>query len=285
MRDVVDVSFRSDGQASSGLEVTTWKALRTKGIDEQLALTSRPGFHVILHMIEGSAIHQVDFEPHELRAGDSIFISRGQVHAFDMRSRFDAVVILFTEEFLLRHSPRSVALADSRLFNYHLYAPVVTSAVAKKEALPAVFAALFAEYAADREHGPEVLHHWLELLLLKAERSKPSIPVARITGRDYTGFLRLKNLVEDNFSKTRRAADYAALMGCSLKTLNALCTRATGRSVKVFVDERTVLEIRRHLSVRDRSVKELAFELGFEDASNLVKYVKRLTGKTPGELA
>lgn len=283
MRDVVPVTFQSEGDASAGLEVTTWRALRDKGIDEHLAHPSRPGFHVILHVTAGNATHQVDFAPHPLHKGDSIFICKGQVHQFDLRSRFDAMLILFTEEFLLRHSPRSTALADSRLFNYHLYPPVVERSIARREGLNELFTFLLEEYKKSR--STEVLHHWLELLLLKAERGKPGIPVARITGRDYSEFMRFKNFVEADFRKTRRAEDYADRMACSLKTLNALCNRATGRSVKAFVDERTILEIRRHLSVRDKSVKELAFALGFEDASNLVKYVKRLTGKTPGELA
>lgn len=285
MRDVQDVTFRSGDGSDTGLEVTTWRALRAKRIDEHLALPSRPYFHVILHVMEGSAKHLVDFEPHALVRGDSIFICKGQVHQFDLRSRFDGILLFFTEEFLVRHSGRSTALADIRLFNYHLYPPVVKRAIAQREGLSELFLSLLEEYQHKEARSVEVLHHWLELLLLKAERGKPGIPVARITGRDYAEFMRFKNFVEADFSKTRRAEDYADRMACSLKTLNALCKRATGRSVKTFVDERTVLEIRRHLSVKDKSVKELAFALGFEDASNLVKYVKRLTGKTPGELA
>lgn len=285
MRDVQHVTFRSGDGSDTGLEVTTWRSLRAKKIDDHFALPSRPDFHVIMHLTEGRATHLVDFAPHALRCGDSIFICKGQVHQFDLRSRFDAVLILFTEEFLLRHSPRSTALADSRLFNYHLYPPVVERSIARHEGLTELFTSLLGEYQNKDARSTEVLHHWLELLLLKAERGKPGIPIARITGRDYSEFMRFKNFVEADFRKTRRAEDYADRMGRSLKTLNALCKRATGRSVKAFVDERTVLEIRRHLSVRDKSVKELAFALGFEDASNLVKYVKRLTGKTPGELA
>ena len=285
MRDVQQVTFRSGDGSDTGLEVTTWRSLRAKKIDDHLALPSRPDFHVIMHVTEGSATHLVDFAPHALRIGDSIFICKGQVHQFDLRSRFDAVLILFTEEFLLRHSARSTALADSRLFNYHLYPPVVERSIARREGLTELFTSLLGEYRNKDTGSTEVLHHWLELLLLKAERGKPGIPVARIAGRDYSEFMRFKNFVEADYIKTRRAEDYADRMGCSLKTLNALCKRATGLSVKAFVDERTVLEIRRHLSVRDKSVKELAFALGFEDASNLVKYVKRLTGKTPGELA
>lgn len=284
MRDVQQVTFRSGDGSTTGLEVITWRGLRGKGVDDHLALPSRPDFHVIMHVTEGRAMHRLDFQPHRMRQGDTVFMCMGQVHQFDLRSSFDAILILFTEEFLLRYSARSTALADTRLFNFHLYPPVLERAIAQREGLTALFDALLEEYRKKEARSSEVLHHWLELLLLKAERGKPGNPVARITGRDYAEFMRFKNFVEAGFAKTRRAEDYADRMACSLKTLNALCKRATGRSVKAFVDERTVLEIRRHLSMRDKSVKELAFALGFEDASNLVKYVKRLTGKTPGEL-
>ena len=284
MDGVVDVTFLLKGHAVAGLEVTTWRALRAKDLRGHLQRPSRPAFYIILHITEGRARHMLDFQPHDLRKHDSIFICKGQVHQFDLRSRFDAIMILFTEDFLLRHSQRTLTLADNRLFNYHLHPPVLDRSVARSEGLTPLFEALHDEYMRTGDRSPAVLHSWLELLLLKAERGKPETPVARITGRDYAEFLRFTNLVETEHVRTRRAEHYAERMGCSLKTLNALCRRATGRTAKTFIDERTVLEIRRHMSVRDKSVKELAFEMGFEDASNLVKYVKRLTGRTPGEL-
>lgn len=284
MKGVVDLAFLRTGHANAGLEVTTWQALRAKKIDELLRKPSRPDFYTILHITEGRALHEIDFQPHALRHHDSIFICKGQVHRFDLRSRFDAIMVIFTEDFLLRHGQRVLTLADNRLFNYHLHPPVLDRSVARSEGLTPLFEALHDEYVRTGDRSPAVLHSWLELLLLKAERGKPDVPVARITGRDYAEFLRFTNLVETDHVRTRRAEHYAERMGCSLKTLNALCRRATGRTAKTFIDERTVLEIRRHMSVRDKSVKELAFEMGFEDASNLVKYVKRLTGRTPGEL-
>jgi AraC family transcriptional regulator, transcriptional activator of pobA len=284
MRGVQQVTFRNGDGTTTGVEVIPWRALREKGVDHHLALPSLPDFHVVMHMTEGSATHHLDFLPYRIRQGDTVFMCKGQVHQFDLRARFDAVLLLFTEEFLLLHSPGSTALADNRLFNYHLYPPVLKRSMAQQEELALLFASLLAEYQRQGPHNTDVLHHWVELLLLKAERAKPADHVVRISGRDYAEFMRFKNFVEAGFAKTRRAEDYADLMTCSLKTLNALCERATGRSVKTFVDERTLLEIRRHLSVRDKSVKELAFLLGFQDASNLVKYVKRLTGKVPSEL-
>jgi AraC-like DNA-binding protein len=45
-----------------------------------------------------------------------------------------------------------------------------------------------------------------------------------------------------------------------------------------------MLEARRLLLFTDGSVKEIAFDLGFEDAGHFGKFVKSMTGKTAGEL-
>ncbi|GAA3572971.1 hypothetical protein GCM10022222_66530 [Amycolatopsis ultiminotia] len=52
-------------------------------------------------------------------------------------------------------------------------------------------------------------------------------------------------------------------------------------SAKRFLDERIALEARRRLVTTDSSVATIARELGFTEATNFVKFYRRLTGTTP----
>ncbi|MEO8068561.1 MAG: helix-turn-helix transcriptional regulator [Flavobacteriales bacterium] len=284
MPTIKPVSFRKQQGPAFELEVTTREALRKRGLEDELGKPSRPDFHIIFHITKGRGTHTIDFKRYPVEPGSTLFVCKGQVHIFDTRSKMEGVLVLLTDAFLQKHGAHSVALADGRLFNYHLYSPLVDAKSARAEQLRDLFQGMLGEYKGPEGRKEEVLHHLLQLVLLKADRAKGFSLNDRITGRVYNDFLRFKNLVETNYTRTRRAEDYAERMGRSLKRLNELCRAATGQTVKAYVDARTVLEIRRHMSVRDKSVKEIAFALGFDEPTNLVKYVKRLTGRTPGEL-
>lgn len=281
---ILPVAFQKPDGPSFELEVTTRDALRMGAAEQYLSKPTRPGFHIIYHITRGHGTHTVDFEQHPVAPGSTVFICKGQVHAFDGSNALDGVLVLVTDGFLQKHGARSVALADNRLFNYHLYSPLLAPEAAQAEGLGRLFAMMLDEYAAKAERKEEVLHHLLELLLLKADRAKAGASRQQLIGRAYVDFMRFKEMVETGFRDSRKAEDYAGRMGRSLKGLNALCRTATGQTAKEYIDARTILEIRRHMSVRDKSVKELAFALGFDEPTNLVKYVKRLTGRTPGEL-
>jgi AraC family transcriptional activator of pobA len=57
----------------------------------------------------------------------------------------------------------------------------------------------------------------------------------------------------------------------------------SGKSAIMHIHERIVLEAKRLVFHTNSSVKEIAFELGFEDASYFNRFFKRLTGITPVE--
>ena len=50
-----------------------------------------------------------------------------------------------------------------------------------------------------------------------------------------------------------------------------------------IINERIVLEAKRQILHSTLSIKEVAFQLGFEDPSYFVKFFKRMTGKMPKE--
>ena len=66
-------------------------------------LHHRIEFYTILIVESGTVNHFVDFNIHTLRKGDSLIISKGQVHAFDPSAKYEGYLIVFTEEFLYKY--------------------------------------------------------------------------------------------------------------------------------------------------------------------------------------
>jgi len=62
----------------------------------------RTQFFQIYLFTEGHGQHIVDFEPLEIVPNHMLFISQGQVHAFDPKESYDGKALVFTEDFFCR---------------------------------------------------------------------------------------------------------------------------------------------------------------------------------------
>ena len=65
------------------------------------------------------------------------------------------------------------------------------------------------------------------------------------------------------------------------KTLNQTCRQYAGLTAKQFINQRILLESKRLLAYTKASVKEIAWQLGFEEASHFGKFFKKEMQKTP----
>ena len=75
--------------------------------------------------------------------------------------------------------------------------------------------------------------------------------------------------LEDGHPHSRRVEDYAARLGCSVRTLTRASLAVTGRTAKQVVDDRVALEARRLLACTPMSVAEVGRRLGFPRADQL----------------
>jgi AraC family transcriptional regulator, transcriptional activator of pobA len=88
-------------------------------------------------------------------------------------------------------------------------------------------------------------------------------------------------LVEQNFKTKHRVADYADLMHRSPKTLSNYFALYAQQTPLEIIHARIGLEARRLLIYTDKSVKEIAYELGFEDEAQFSRFFKKQVGEAP----
>nr|WP_255489373.1 helix-turn-helix transcriptional regulator [Dysgonomonas sp. 216] len=70
-------------------------------------------------------------------------------------------------------------------------------------------------------------------------------------------------------------------MGVSCKKVNELCKRGTGRTVKQHLQDRLILEIKKEIRLGDKNLKEIAFNLGFNEPAYFTRFFKQHTAVTP----
>jgi AraC-like DNA-binding protein len=126
--------------------------------------------------------------------------------------------------------------------------------------------------AALLQHQLTVLQLRVALLISPAEGGPES--------RTYARFSRL---LEDGHPNSRRVEDYAADLGCSVRTLTRACLAITGRTAKQVVDDRVALQARRLLACTPLSVAEVGRHLGFPEPTNFGRFFHREVGTSPGQ--
>lgn len=87
-----------------------------------------------------------------------------------------------------------------------------------------------------------------------------------------------KTMLEHNFITVKTPTAYAQAFNISTPYLNECVKKVTGHSVSYHIQQRNVLEAKRLLYHSDKSVKEIASELGYDD----YPYFSRLFTKVSG---
>lgn len=101
---------------------------------------------------------------------------------------------------------------------------------------------------------------------------------------DVNLYAKYKELIENQFHKTKTVAGYASQIGITTKKLNHICKKEAGMTPLEVLHERIIVEAKRLLLFSGESIKEIAFRLGFASPSSFDKFIYSKTNKTPTEL-
>lgn len=263
---IAELGFAPPIGTPGGIEVLDLARLRGRAF----GTPRRPTFHHLLCLRAGRLEHTVDFAVHTLTPGRWMWGRPGQVQQWGDLAAAEGTLILFEPEFL---DPATAAAA--RLDDPHaavVHDPDDGDSLATSAAhLADVFAAPIRTSIEVRQ---TVLRHLLAVLLLQL-----ASPEGSSHGDDT--FLRFRDAVERDFTRTRRLDDYAHRLGWSARTLSRATQAAAGVNAKDFIDRRVILEAKRLLAHSDQTAAQIAARLGFTSATNFTKYFHQRAGTTP----
>jgi AraC-like DNA-binding protein len=91
-------------------------------------------------------------------------------------------------------------------------------------------------------------------------------------------------LVEQHFRKEHRVQFYAARLHKSPKTISNIFAQYGDKTPQQIIHERIIHEAKRLLYYSDKTMKEIAQHLGFDDPAHFSKFFKNQTGENPTEV-
>lgn len=121
------------------------------------------------------------------------------------------------------------------------------------------------------------------LLILCARSYKNSIQFDKLEKSQMDIVREYNFLVESNFLKHHDVAYYASLLNKSPKTLSNLFSIVSKKTPLNIIHDRIMLDARKRILYTDRSIKEIAYELGYEDIQTFSRFFKNKEGISPVE--
>lgn len=282
--NIPDVQFNSETSGLSGIEIFELDRLyqKTPKLNHDPSSPHRVEFNCLLYMTQGSAEHFIDFNHHSIKAGSFIFIQKHQVQAFDFKNQPQGFIILFTDEYFseIQTNIRLPSIMPNNLTS--LYDPVINVDNQLKSSCEALLKEIAIEQHAHNSDALliQLLFSTLFIKIMKEIPQPQSKNLNDMRSKKYHDFIQL---IEDRSITSREASDYASLLHMTYKSLNEICKLASNKTAKQLIDLETILEAKRKLAVENIQVQALAYELGFDEVTNFVKYFKRHTGLTPSE--
>jgi AraC-like DNA-binding protein len=278
-QEIVKIPFVAPAGTPAGIEVMSLAALRGRVSARSLARPQRPEFHHLLTLTTGDLRNTVDFDEYVLRPGSWLWVRPGQVHQWGDLGRVEGTLVLFQQDVLDAATATAARVDDP-------HAPVVATPVADDVQAVAMAAEHLSQEFQALGHLPLEVHraalrHLLAVLLLRLAHL--TVPVGVPAPDPDETYLRFRDAVERDFTRTRRVEDYARALGYSGRTLSRATLANAGTSAKEFVDRRVVLEAKRLLAHGDRTAAQISEQLGFVNPSQFSKYFTHRTGQSPIE--
>ncbi|WP_276167009.1 AraC family transcriptional regulator [Zobellia alginiliquefaciens] len=281
MENIPNIAF--EGQENTKefevLSISDLSAKIVEGLDHNPNKPHRITFFALLMVTEGSGFHRVDLKEYPIKKGSVLKIAKGQVHSFQEDMDYKGFLVIFTEDFVLKYFSKYSVEFISHLYNYHLSDPLVENTNCEP-----FIEQIIEEMNLEPSYAQQnILAKILELYLLRLEREANSKIKSTQHSDYYPLFLQFNNLVESNFRTTRNVKDYAQKLMISTKHLSKVVNVFTLNTAKHFIDQYVVLEIKRALLSTDKSLKEISYDIGFDEVTNFTKFFKKHTDLTPKE--
>ncbi len=282
-KELPEINFNNQDNPKSYFDIVKIEDLLQKNLDHDISENHLVKFYIIFFVYEGQGYHTIDFKNYNYKEGTVLLVRKDQIHKFFRSPNVKGYLLVFTEDFIISHLNRMEALKSMQLFNDSLSFPKIE--FNNKEEFSdftILLKHLDLEYNIKDTFSIGITRSVLHIVITKLFRIKAKNGHFVERKKYLSQFLEFQKLVEEDCFKSKKVQYYAQKLGVSTKTLNTIVNNVVNdSSAKAFIDERTIMQIKRLLISTDHSIKEIAYIAGFSDSTNFFKYFKKFTGNSP----
>jgi AraC family transcriptional activator of pobA len=239
----------------------------------------RHNSYVLVFFTKGSGTHDIDFDTFRIQPGSMFFMQPGQIHHWDLSDDIDGFVVFYSQEMYNLYFRQKTI--DAYPFYHSLgISPEMIFDAKESKAIEPYFYNMLEEYQGNKMMKQDKIMNLLDSI---------HIEIARKYNEDFvlethSYNVKIKNfdtLLEKYFWTEKAPSFYASQLNITLKHLNRICNEILKKTTTQVITDRIILEAKRMLMDKKRTVNEIATELGFDDYSYFVRLFKKHTAMTP----
>jgi len=242
----------------------------------------RHSFYQIL-WFKSAGRHYVDYEIVAHPENTIFFIKKKQIHYFCPDSKNEGYLFHFNDSFINKYDRDS----ETKL-NYLLFTEI-GNAFINPSALQLIKFEQLTKQISEEIHNKDYnyvqqSYYLFQAILTLIERIKRQQHAIDYTiDVDYEITIQFKQLIDKHINDFLSIDSFSELLGISSKKLTSITKKYLHNTPAIVIHNRKVLEAKRLLSNHKLSIKEVAYDLGFDQATYFTKYFKKHTGLNPKE--
>ena len=244
-------------------------------LEEYAQIAHRDDHYMFIIQQKGSFVWELDFNETPLKGPSLCFVTPGQVHKYISYANCTGWLVFVNAELIL-HQYREI---------FETYVNTRQAVAVKKEDAAFRIAAILEETM----HQPALplkstlINSLIDTLagLIASGIVQSQHSLNLIGGQKYNTVIRYKQLVIAQCKALKQVKAYAALLNITPLYLNEVVKEVTGFSASYWINQEILLEAKRLLYYTSLDVKEIAYELGYEDHAYFSRFFRKNTGMTP----
>lgn len=242
----------------------------------------RHDYFEILFIEDGGGKHIIDYESYDIQTPAFYFLSKGQIHFWDLNKPLKGKVLLFPREFFIPPTGKSFNHEDDMvIFNSLSNAPFVCIDDTNSIKINELLNNINDEYLRKSDCSLSILRAYVHILLVSLLRIYAKNQPNNILDTTNTMVRKFRQLVSENYLSIRSVQEYADLIGISATHLRDTVKDISGYSPGQLIRQEIIFEAKRRLANTELTTAEIGYALNFDDNSYFSKFFKREVGKSP----
>ena len=241
-------------------------------------------YYSLIWIKKGNGTVKADFSTHTFSKDVLLAFSPYQPFMLQTEKGFEGVVMHFHPDFFCIHKHHDEVACNGVLFNNIYEPPFVQIDESSRQTLNMLIEQMKQEMQQPALAQYELLVSYLKIFLITASRLKrqQTSETEHIPSFKEPFILQnLKNYIETHFRTKHSASDYADLLNITPKALGKLTKAHFNKTLTDLIAERVVIEAKRELYLTSKTVKEIAYELGYEDEHYFSRFFKNNADVSP----
>lgn len=232
--------------------------------------------YVLVYCASGSLDLMIDEKEFKLSSGQLITITSGQIHSINKSSKAKGFILEFTLDFFCKDDKDIELIFHNGLFCHFSMNEVIA---VNKGIIENQLNNIKEELDKKPYQYLISVHSRIELILVEINRAK--IKRGDEIWKPDALFLKFLEAVRNNFEHNYPLSQFAKILGTTEIKLNELAKFHAGKTAQNVIYGLVASEAKRLLTYGDLSVKEVAYQLGFNDPFYFSNFFKKQTKLSP----